>query len=104
MTKLTTLGFGVARTIQETTQTGASGYFDAEFDASVEHELLRNLILGARASLSFQEYEGIDRNDEVAKFAISGKYLLSRNFYIFLCYEYSQHESDASARITTRTS
>lgn len=96
VTKLTTLGFGVARTIAETTQIDASGNFQTNFDASVDHELLRNLILSARASLSIQEYEGIDRNDEVAKFAISGKYLLSRNFYISLGYKYSQRESDAS--------
>ena len=96
VTKLTTLGFGVARTIAETTQTGASGYFQSNFDASVDHELLRNLILGARASLSYQDYEGIDRDDEVANFAVSGKYLLSRNFYISLGYDYSQRESDAA--------
>ena len=57
---------------------------------------MRNLILGVRAGLSFQDYEGIDRNDEVANFAVSGKYLLSRNFYISLGYEYSQRESDAA--------
>ncbi len=104
MTKLTTLGFGVARTIQETTQTGASGYFDAEFDASVDHELLRNLILGARAGISFQEYEGIDRNDEVAKFAISGKYLLSRNFTFSYATNIPSVSPMPQARITTRTS
>ena len=96
VTKLTTLGFGVARTIAETTQIGASGNFQTNFDASADHELLRNLILGVRAGLSFQDYEGIDRNDEVANFAVSGKYLLSRNFYISLGYEYSQRESDAA--------
>ena len=77
VTKLTTLGFGVTRTIAETTQTGASGNFQTNFDASVDHELLRNLILGARAGMSYHDYEGIDRNDEVANFAVSGKYLLS---------------------------
>ena len=96
VTKLTTLEFGVARAIAETTQTGASGNFQTNFDASVDHELLRNLILGASASISFQDFRGIDRDDEVASFGISGKYLLSRNFYISLGYEYTQRESDAS--------
>ena len=96
VTKLTTLGFGVARAIAETTQIDASGNFQTNFDASVDHELLRNLILGARAGISFQDYEGIDRNDETATFGVSGKYLLSRNFYISLGYEYFQRDSDVS--------
>ena len=55
---------------------------------------MRNLILGARAGISFQEYEGINRDDEVMVLGLSGKYLLSRNFYISLGYEYSRRESD----------
>ena len=94
VTKLTTLKFGVEREIEETTERNASGYFRTDFDASVDHELLRNLILGARAGYSLQDYEGIDRDDEVFRFALSGKYLLSRNFYISLGYEYSRRESD----------
>ena len=88
--------FGVARTIEETTSTGASGYFRTDFDASVDHELLRNLILSARAGAGLQEYEGIDREDELVRFGLSGKYLLSRNFYISLGYEFTQRESDVA--------
>ena len=94
VTRLTTLKLGIARTIHETTQTGASGYFQTKLDASADHELLRNLILGARAGISLQDYEGINRDDEVMVFGLSGKYLLSRNIYLSLGYEYSQRESD----------
>jgi hypothetical protein len=96
VTKLTTLKFGVSRTIEETTQIGASGYFRTDFDAAVDHELLRNLILSGRAGVSLQDYEGIARDDELAAFAISGKYLLNRNLYLSLGYEYTQRESDAA--------
>ncbi len=96
VTKLTTLEFGVNRTIQETTQTDASNYVQTDFDASVDHELLRNVILSAQAEISFQDYEGITREDEIATIGISGKYLLSRNFYISLGYEYTQRESDVA--------
>lgn len=95
-TKLTTLEFGVARVIAETTQTGASGNFQTNFDVTVDHELLRNLILDAHAGISFQDYRGIGRDDEIVTFGVSGKYLLSRNFYISLGYEFTQRESDVS--------
>jgi hypothetical protein len=94
VTKLTTLKFGVERSIEETTEDGASGVFRTDFDASVDHELLRNLILSAEAGYSLQEYEGTDRDDNVVAFGLLGKYLLSRNFYISLGYEFSRRESD----------
>lgn len=97
-TKLTTVKFGVARSIAETTLNAASGYFQTDFDVSVDHELLRSLVLSARAGLSLQKYEGVSRDDENVAIGVSGKYLLSRNFYISLGYEYSQRESDAAGQ------
>ena len=58
--------------------------------------MLRNLILSGRAGVSLQDYEGINREDETVVFGVSGKYLLNRNFYISLGYEFSQRESDAA--------
>ena len=89
------------RTIPST-RIGAQEYFRTDLDASVDHELLRNLILSARAGISFQEYEGIARDDEVAIFGISGMYLLGRNFYISLGYEFTRRESDVAGSDYTK--
>jgi hypothetical protein len=96
MTELTTIQVTLARSISETTQSSTSGTFDTEFDVSVDHELLRHLILSARAGYEYQEFEGTSREDKYLRFGIGAKYLVNRNLNIVFDYDFDRRSSDAA--------
>jgi len=48
-TRLTTVQFAIARTVEKSTLNGAAGALSTRFRADVDHELLRNVILSANA-------------------------------------------------------
>lgn len=94
VTPLTTIKGGVTRTVNETTLASASGTLRTEVKTSVDHELLRNLILSGRFSFSTEEFEGVSREDDYMKFGAGAKYLLNRYFSIVLDYDYSERDSN----------
>ncbi len=93
VTGLTTVKGFVRRTIEETTLAGAAGFFATRVGASVDHELLRNLLVGAEASFTNSAYEGIDRDDDDIGFGVYGKYLLNRHLYLSARYDFRDRES-----------
>lgn len=93
-TGLTTLKASVTRNVVETTQVGASGYFSTGFKGSVDHELLRNLILGGYGSFTINDYEGNGRDDEDIEAGAYVRYLMHRNLYLSASYDYQQRESN----------
>lgn len=95
VTELTTIRFGVVRTIEETTSGSASGTFDTAFNVSADHELMRSLILSAKFGAKQSDYEGIARKDDYRNFGLAGKYLLNRNLNLVLQYDRINRESDA---------
>jgi uncharacterized protein (PEP-CTERM system associated) len=62
---------------------------------TVEHELLRNVILTANGTYSNQDYQGITRTDNVYSGSIGGRYLITRNFSAGLTGTYSRRNSNA---------
>jgi hypothetical protein len=94
VTDLTTLGFAASREVQETTIDGASGNLVTEVGVSVDHEFLRNLILGAGASYSTSDFEGAGREDEAFSVGMSGTYLVNRNLRVNLQYNYQNRDSN----------
>jgi hypothetical protein len=95
-TELTTVKAVLARTISETTQSSTSGTFDTNFDITADHELLRQLILSARAGFGFADFEGISREDKFVRFGVGAKYLMNRNLDIRLDYDFGRRNSDAA--------
>jgi hypothetical protein len=95
-TGLTTAKIDIKRSIEETTQIGASGYFATSFGLSIDHELLRNLLIGAKVNYAINDYEGISREDDHYGGHLYGKYMLHRNFYATLTYDYRQRDSSVS--------
>ncbi len=81
VTPLTTVQVAVARNFVETTQAGASSILETAGDIQVDHELLRNVIVGANVGVSNFQYEGISREDNVWRAGADGRYLINRNFY-----------------------
>lgn len=97
-TQLTTARLNVLRTVEETTLTGSSGYFATSLQGTVDHELLRNLILSANAGYQQNDYEGISREDDIFRAGVSGRYLLNRNFYLSLGYRYEMRDSNVAGQ------
>jgi len=90
-TQLTTVKAGVDRSIQETTQVGLSGFFSTVVTASVDHELMRNLLLNAHASYTNNDYIGtnpLNRKEDLYSAGFKVKYLLSRYLYLQSGYDY----------------
>lgn len=96
VTPLTTVRFEAASTIEETISAGASGYTDNSVGLRVDHELMRNVILGGNVSFANQDYEGIARNDDVVRAGLGVDYLLNRNFSLRLGYDYTDRDSNVA--------
>lgn len=77
--QLTTVTLAAGRTVEDTPEVGAAGFISNSANIGVDHELLRNVILNARLTLSRDEYEGIDREDTRVGFHVGGTYLINRN-------------------------
>ena len=91
---LTTVKGTVERTVEETTLDNASGYFATRGGLSVDHELLRSLILGINVNYTTEEYKEIIRDDQILKAGLYGKYFMNRNLYISVTYDYTNRNSD----------
>jgi hypothetical protein len=78
LTSIRAFGTGA---VEETTQDGASSYLAVRFGASIEHELLRNLLVGGAFTVGRDHYEGISRDDDLYIAGLTARYLINRNFY-----------------------
>lgn len=92
---LTTLNVGVERTVQETTAAGASSYISTSGGLTIDHELLRNVILTARGTVTNNDYQDINRTDWYYIAGASVRYLLNRNLYATAGYTFRHRTSDA---------
>jgi len=97
-TELTTLGLTGSRGIEESTATGSQGFVSNNLGASIDHELMRNLLLSAQVGFGKDEYEGVDRSDKRRTFNASGTYLLNRNVGLILGYSYLKQESEGAKK------
>jgi hypothetical protein len=97
VTPLTTIVGTASRLIRETTQAGVSGRFLTTVGLSADHELLRNLLLGADVSVSHDDFEGIDRTDLIYQAGVNAKYMLNRYFYVSGGYDLRMRDGDSSA-------
>jgi hypothetical protein len=88
-TGLTTVTGTVVRTIEESTQTGASSFFSTNFRLSVDHELRRNVLLNGFGSYQFDDYNGISRFDRWIRAGLGATVLVNRNVNLFGGYEFT---------------
>ena len=102
VTPLTTIRIDAAAIVEETVAAGASGFLDQSVGLGIDHELMRNVIIGARASYANQDYEGIARSDDVIRAGLGVDYLLNRNFSVGLGYDYTDRDSNVLGLDYTR--
>ena len=96
-TQLTTVGLNGSRSIEESTAVGSQGYISNNIGASIDHELLRNVLLSAAYTHGKDNYKGVDRDDKRDNFSATATYLLNRRVGLFLTYNYLKQESSGAA-------
>jgi hypothetical protein len=92
--QLTTVSLSGARTVEDSGIAGVSGYLSSNVSASVDHELLRNVILSAQASYGDDKYKGLVREDKRTTVGVSGTYLLNHNVGLTASYNHFDQDSN----------
>jgi uncharacterized protein (PEP-CTERM system associated) len=93
VTELMTVHLSTARILTDTTIAGASDEDQRTIQASVDYELLRNLILQADFGYENDIFDGIPRRDHIATFGFGGKYLLDRRIGLYMHYDHGGRDS-----------
>ena len=102
VTRLTTVVGSISREIRESTTRDpatlkfASGRFFSTVGVTVDHELRRNIILGANISASQDDFQGIDRTDEIYRAGVGAKYLINRYANVGGEYRFRMRNSEAT--------
>lgn len=94
VTPLTTVKASLERNVEETIQANASSYIATVATVGVDHELRRNILIGATGAYSYNDYQGIPREDDVWGLGVHGKYLINRNFYVGGRIGYDERDSN----------
>ena len=97
-TQLTTVGLYGSRSIEEAVAPGSPGYLSNNIGGSIDHEVLRNLLLSASAGYGKDNYEQIDRDDKRKTFSATATYLMNRRVGLFLTYSYLEQDSSGVAK------
>jgi hypothetical protein len=102
VTGLTSFTGGIRRSIDETTVGGdnavgdftqASGIVSTNFNARIEHELRRNILLNVNGSYTKQDFELTIREDDLISFGAGAKYLINRNLSTGVRYDYKYRDT-----------
>ena len=95
-TGLTTVSALITRgEVIETRQIGSAAIFETAGRVTVDHELLRNLLLQAAVYVSDDDYQDIDRSDTYVRAGFGAKYLMNRYIQLDLGYNYLSLGSNA---------
>lgn len=97
-TELLTAHFVASRIVDDTTISGASSVDVRHVGASVDYELLRQLILQPRINYSDDKFNGVPRDDKITSAGLEVKYLLNRNFAAYAGYDFQQRDTNATGR------
>lgn len=95
VTPLTTIKANADRDIQPTTLNGASAEFDTSTTLTVDHELLRNLIVSGIVGYTRSDFDGISRGDNNYEAGAGAKYLIAHGFSIGMNYRHDERSSNA---------
>ncbi|AWK86575.1 outer membrane beta-barrel protein [Azospirillum thermophilum] len=100
VTQLTTVSGSVSRSVRETSssigRSAASSYTRTLVAVGVDHELLRSLLLNARAQYRLDDFNGISRQDDVYTLGAGATYQLNRYLSLTGGYTYEKRKSDAA--------
>lgn len=100
-TQLTTVGVNGSRSIEESSAPGSAGFISNNVGASIDHELLRNVLLSATYNHSKDNYRGVDRDDKRENFSATATYLMNRRVGLFLTYNHLTQTSSGAAKASS---
>lgn len=92
-TGLTTMIFSADRGIRGTTIVGAAGILNTSLGLEVDHELLRNLILGLEVAFDNEDFQGIERDDDIFRASLDAIYLMNRYLRLRAAYTYQSRDT-----------
>ena len=101
-TGLDTLQLNALRSVNDTSQEVfgpgivSPGYLHSVVGLSLDHELLRNLLLNATADFINDNFKGINRNDKQYDIGVGAKFLVRRELYLGASYTYSHRDSSGA--------
>lgn len=75
---LTTVNATASRTVEDSGIPNSAGFLSTNAGLTVDHELLRNLILTGAVGYGHDDYNGIDRTDKRWNVGLSATYLMNR--------------------------
>lgn len=81
-TQLTTVSAAASRSIEDTGVPGAAGALRTTAGLSVDHELLRNLLLTGQAAYGRDAYDGLDRRDQRFSLTLAATWRVNRRLSI----------------------
>jgi hypothetical protein len=94
-TPLITVHLEGGRTLNQIILVGASIQDSKSVTLSADYELLRNLIIQARADYIDSSYPGITRHDKEPDFGIGGKYLINHTISLDMNYMLTKRSTNA---------
>lgn len=97
-TELTKVKGTLSRSIDETTTSSVSSLVNTAYGVTVDHELRRNISLGAGVKMSSNDQQGSTTSDDTLTLSANVDYKINRNFYAGADYQRKDKDS------TTNTS
>ena len=89
-------GLAGERTVDSTTVENASSIYKSRLGLGVDHEVLRTLVLNAELGMGKDDFENIDREDDLWELRLGGKYLMNRYVQVLFGYRYQDRDTDPS--------
>ncbi|MGG5822261.1 outer membrane beta-barrel protein [Falsiroseomonas sp. HW251] len=88
-TLLTSVSAFVGRSVRESIRDNAVSYTATVGSLRVDHEYLRNVIVGAEAGVEWDQYQQPSQSSTDAYGAVSARWLINRSFSLVGSYQYS---------------
>ena len=104
-TKLTSVRTSIDRSIEETSTTTSSGYIATVYSVALEHELMRNVLIGSKIGFATNDYvslTAIERNDDILMAAAQATYLINRNVGFNVKYTHQDRDSNIANQDYTK--
>lgn len=96
-TSLTTISATLRRIVEDSTQTGSSGYYNTGGSLRIDHELLRTLLLTALIDYEVDDYRGIASEAKIFRGSVGARYILNRNVAVNFELSYGDRDSSGIA-------
>jgi hypothetical protein len=91
--QLVTLSMVAARQVRDAAFSNASGFFANTIAVEADYELRRNIIVSAATGYEYDQFAGINRNDNVWNLQGQARYFLTRNIGIGATLSYADRQS-----------